>query len=288
MKAAKKLYISQPYLTQLIKRIEDRLGTPIIDRDKKPYALTQAGLLYYQYLENISYNKQQLNKKLAQYTHPNKEIIRIGILESLGTYLLPEILPDFLKKNPRVEIQLFENFPRESERNLLSGNIDCYIGQTPEAIDSSLDIVSNGGERYYVVISPSSPYYQKGKFILKSDDLNLKDLLQEPFVLSVPGSAIRHQVNGVFQRFHLEPRVVLESKNIITATSLAIHGMGLTISTASIIKRIGETPINLFPLSYDLINVTFFIATKAEKTKSQALKNLVEEFKKKNLQPIIR
>lgn len=238
VKAAKKLYISQPYLTQLIKRIEDRLGTPIIDRDKKPYALTQAGLLYYQYLENISYNKQQLNKKLAQYTQPNKEIIRIGILESLGTYLLPEILPDFLKKNPRVEIQLFENFPRESERNLLSGNIDCYIGQTPEAIDSSLDIVSNGGERYYVVISPSSPYYQEGKFILKPDDLNLKDLLQEPFVLSVPGSAIRHQVNGVFQRFHLEPRVVLESKNIITATSLAIHGMGLTISTASILSLI--------------------------------------------------
>src|SRR5699024_11137241 len=85
VKAAKKLYISQSYHTQLIKRIEDRLGTPIIDRDKKPYALTQAGLLYYQYLENISYNKQQLNKKLAQYTHPNKKIIRIGILESLDT-----------------------------------------------------------------------------------------------------------------------------------------------------------------------------------------------------------
>src|SRR5699024_4676177 len=98
-----------------------------------------------------------LNKKLAQYTHPNKEIIRIGILESLGTYLLPEILPDFLKKNPRVEIQLFENFPRESERNLLSGSIDSYIGQTQEAIDYNLDILSNRGERYYVVISHSSP-----------------------------------------------------------------------------------------------------------------------------------
>ena len=128
VKAAKKLYISQPYLTQLIKRIEDRLGTPIIDRDKKPYALTQAGLLYYQYLENISYNKQQLNKKIAQYTHPNKEIIKIGILESLGTYLLPEILPDFLKKNPRVEIQLFENFPRESERNYLGNKQIRSIG----------------------------------------------------------------------------------------------------------------------------------------------------------------
>lgn len=97
VKAAKKLYISQPYLTQLIKRIESHLGTPIINRDKKPYSLTQAGLLYYQCLENVSYDKQQLNKKIAKYTHPDKEIIKIGILESLGTYLLPEILPDFLK-----------------------------------------------------------------------------------------------------------------------------------------------------------------------------------------------
>lgn len=288
VKAAKKLYISQPYLTQLIKRIESSLGTPIINRDKKPYSLTQAGLLYYQYLENVSYNKQQLNKKLAEYIHPNKEIIKIGILESLGTYLLPEILPDFLRKNPQVDIQLFENFPRENEKNLLSGNIDCYIGQTPEAIDSSLDIESNGGEKYYIVISPASPYYQEGKFILNPNELELKKLLQEPFVLSVPGSAIRHQVNGIFQRFHLEPRVVLESKSVITATSLAIHGMGLTISTASIIKRIGETPINLFPLSHDLINVVFFIATRREKTKSKALKNLIKEFKTKNLQPIIR
>lgn len=281
VKAAKKLYISQPYLTQLIKRIESHLGTPIINRDKRPYSLTQAGLLYYQYLENVSYDKQQLNKKIAKYTHPNKEIIKIGILESLGTYLLPEILPDFLKQNPQVEIQLFENFPRENEKNLLSGNIDCYIGQTPEAIDSSLDIVSNGGEKYYIVISPASPYYQAGKFILDPHELDLKELLQEPFVLSVPGSAIRHQVNGVFQRFHLEPKVILESKSIITATSLAIHGMGLTISTASIIKRIGETPINLFPISHDLINVVFFIASRREKTKSKALKNLIREFKNK-------
>ena len=95
VKAAKKLYISQPYLTQLIKRIESHLGTPIINRDKKPYSLTQAGLLYYQYLENVSYDKQQLNKKLLNIHILIKEIIKIGIFRKLRTYLLPEILPDF-------------------------------------------------------------------------------------------------------------------------------------------------------------------------------------------------
>ena len=61
-KAARELYISQPYLTQLIKRIEKRLGTQIINRDHVPFSLTEAGMIYYKYLENISYNDQQLER----------------------------------------------------------------------------------------------------------------------------------------------------------------------------------------------------------------------------------
>ncbi|WP_436633930.1 LysR family transcriptional regulator substrate-binding protein, partial [Lactobacillus acidophilus] len=87
---------------------------------------------YYKYLENISYNDHQLELKLLPFTHPNKEIIKLGTLESLGTFILPQLLPLFLKQNPNIEIQLYENSPRENETNLINGNIDCYIGQTPE------------------------------------------------------------------------------------------------------------------------------------------------------------
>ncbi|BDR59876.1 LysR family transcriptional regulator [Lactobacillus xylocopicola] len=286
-RAAKELFISQPYLTQLIGRIERNLGVKIIERSKPPYTLTPAGLIYYHYLESISYDKQQLNRRLASYTNPKQQVIRIGILESLGTYLLPELLPQFLQNNPQVSIQLVEDFPRESEKRLLNGEIDCYIGQTPEAINSSLDVVINGGERYYVVISPASPYYQAGRFILDPGELNLRDLLQEPLVLSAAGSAVRHQVNGLFQRLRIEGNIVMESKSVITATNLAIHGIGLTISSASIIKRIAQTPINLFPLDSSILNLIFFIATRHSVETSPALQNLVTIFKHKNLQPKI-
>lgn len=287
VKAAKKLYISQPYLTQLIQRIESRLGAKIINRERNNYTLTQAGLIYYHYLERVSLEKQNLNRSLAAYTQPDKEIIKIGILESLGTYLLPEILPDFLKTHPQVEIQLYEAFPRINEKRLLDGEIDCYIGQTPEALNSNLKVFTNGGEKYYVVISPASKFYQEGKFILNPDDLNLKELLQEPVVLSAPGSAIRHQVNGLYQRFQLSENIVMESSSVITATNLAIHGVGLTISTASIIKRIGETPINLLPISRDLINLVFFISTRKDQKVSSALGDLIKSFEAKNLEPSI-
>lgn len=286
-RAAKKLHISQPYLTQLIKRIEKRLGTKILNRDEVPFSLTAAGLIYYQYLEKISYSNQELSKKLANYTHPGKKLIRIGILESLGTFLLPELLPPYLRQNPDVQIQLFEDLPRKSEMRLLNGRIDCYIGQTPEAIDSRLKVVTNGGEKYYVVISQYSPYFQRGKFILAPHSLDLKKVLQQPLVLSTPGSAIRHQVNGLFQRLRLKENVVLESSSIITATDLAIHGVGITISTASILKRLDELPINLLPLSSDLMRLEFFIATNKNGKMKPELEKLIQNFKNLNLEPDI-
>lgn len=170
-KAARELYISQPYLTPLIKRIEKKLGTKIINRDRVPFSLTEAGMIYYKYLENISYNDQQLERNLAPYTEPNKEIIKLGVLESLDSFLLPRLLPSFLQNNPNVEIQLFENSPRKNETNLLNGDVDCYIGQTPETISHDLNYLVKNGEQYYVVIPQNSHYFRSDKFILEADEL---------------------------------------------------------------------------------------------------------------------
>lgn len=286
-RAAKELYISQPYLTQLIGRIEKKIGTKIINRDERPYTLTPAGLVYYQYLERVSFEKQQLGSQLEVYTHPDQQVLKIGILESLGTYLLPEILPLFLKENPSVKVQLFEKLPQENEKSLLNGELDCYIGQTPAVLDASLDVVTSNPEQYYVVIPSTSPSYQAGRFILNFDELDLQKVLQEPLVLCSPESAIRHQVNGLFQNLDLKENIALETKSMITATNLAIHGVGITIAPASVIKRMEQLPLNLLPLEQELMGVSCFIATRSEE-KSPTLKNLITIFQKVHLPAKIR
>lgn len=286
-KAARELYISQPYLTQLIKRIEKRVGAKIINRDVQPFTLTEAGLIYYKYLETISYDGLQLERQLAQFSHPEKEIIRIGILESLGSYLLPAILSSFLQKHPNAEIQLFEAFPRKTEKRLLNEEIDCYIGQTPDAISRGLDFYTNGGEQYYIVIPSNSKYFQPNKFILEPDELDIKELLSQPLVLSQPESAIRHQINGLLQKFHVKPHIVMESNSVITVANLAVNGIGLTISSASILKRLRHQPINLLPLDRSLIMIKFFIAVKQGRKHSQALQDLIKTFQQIKLEPSI-
>lgn len=285
--AARELYISQPYLTQLIKRIEKRVGAKIINRDAQPFTLTEAGLIFYKYLENVSYNDQQLERQLAQFSHPEKEVIRIGILESLGSYLLPEILPPFLKKHPNAEIQLFEAFPRKTEKRLLNEEIDCYIGQTPDAIARGLDFFINGGEQYYIVIPSNSKYFQTDKFILEPDEFDIKELLMQPLVLSQPESAIRHQVNGLLQKFHVKPNIVMESNSVITVANLAVNGIGLTISSASILKRLRHQPVNLLPLDRKLMMIKFFIAVKQGRKHSKAVQDLIKTFQEIKLEQTI-
>ena len=286
-RAASELYISQPYLTQLIKRIEHKLGTEIINRETIPFTLTEAGVIYYNYLETKISNKQKLAEQLIPYASPNKELIRIGVLESLGTFLLPELLPHFMFTHPNIKIQLSENFPRVSEAHLLHEQIDCYLGQTPESLNQGLDFYVNGGENYFVIISPRSKYFKKGRFILEPNEYDIKDILQEPFVVSSSNSAIRHQVNGAFQKFHIKPNIILESSSIITATNLAIKGVGLTISAASIIKRMAQTPINLLPVDHNLIQIKYFIAVKHGQKINPGLQNLISAFKKLKIEPNI-
>ena len=106
-------------------------------------------------------------------------------------------------------------------------------------------------------------------------------------VLSSSESAIRHQVNGLFQKFHIKPNIVLESKSIVTTTELALRGVGLTISSASILSKMRQTPINLLPIDENLIYIQFFIATQTNKELSPTLQRLITCFKKLNLKSSI-
>lgn len=260
------------------------MGAKIIDRDHNPFVLTEAGQVYYHYLENISSQKHYLNEQLQRLTDTDNEIIRIAILESLGTFLLPKILPSFLQTHPHVKIQISENFPYKSEEELLNDQVDCYMGQTPETLSQGLKAHVNGGEIYYIVIPQNSKFYLPDQFILDRNQYKLEELLQEPFILSSPDSAIRHQVNGLFQAYKIVPKIRMVTNSVITAANLAINGIGLTISSASILKRIEQHPINLYPLDPQIMRIKFFIATKKGKELTPALKDLIDTFQKVSLQ----
>lgn len=277
-KAAQSLYVSQSYLTQTIKKIELELRVDIINRKASPLQLTQAGLAYYNHLMQIEAQQETFKQEISQFYTDTKPVIRIGILSNLGTYLLPLFLPQFLKHYPEVRIELHESIPRESEHKLLLGEIDFFIGQNSEVVAPNVVTHNCGMHHYYMVIPQSCPYYQKKRLMVSANDVALKDLLQQPLILTRKGSAIRRQVDYLLDKYSIDPYTILETDNIFTAIELAKNNLGLTIFPENLEIKQGKQAYNLYPLPEDLIAIRYFIAHHATKTLSTCDKQLIRFF----------
>ncbi|WP_332407297.1 LysR family transcriptional regulator [Lactococcus laudensis] len=264
-KAAKDLYVSQPHLTQTIKRIESHLGAQIINREITPLQLTAAGKLYYQYLVAAENKKEQFRQQFFQYTNPGKKVIHLGVLSSLGSFLLPIFLPDFIKAYPDVTVELHEDLPERNESKLLNGSIDFFIGQNPETISPNLKTIHFGKHGYYALIPECSAFYQPQQFLLSDECIPMKTLLSEPLVLTKHGSAIRRQVDYLLQKYKIQPNIVLETNNIFTAVNLAKANAGVTFFAESIKVFDNHRPFNIYKLPLDLLSLDYFISYDTKK-----------------------
>lgn len=279
-KAAQNLYISQSYLTQTIKKIENELGIEIINRQTTPLQLTEAGKIYYDYLASLVDKQDSFRKKIQKYTNTDYTVIQIGVLPSLGTYLLPLFLPDFLQKYPNIKIELHEYIPKNSEEKTESKILDFYIGQNSETISHNLISHTCGKHCYYALIPESSKLHQKDPSIMECNHKFMKNLLQEKLILTSHGSAIRQQIEYLIQKYKIQPNIMLESSNIFTLVELAKKGLGVTFipESVNICKKTNDEEYNLIPLPLELISLSYFIAYSANKTLSIIEKELINLF----------
>lgn len=277
-KAAKDLYISQPYLTQTIKKIEKELETEIINRKSPQLQLTEAGKVYYQYLEATEDEINHLKKSLSKYTATIHSTIQIGILPSLATYLLPIFLPSFIEENPETSLSIEEDLPKLNELKTTNQELDFYIGQNPESVCPSLITHECGYQTYYAVIPQSSDLYQPDALILKKGTIPMDHLLAQKLVLTTSGSAIRRQIDRLLHRYKITPTIVLESSNIYTVAELAKNNSGVAFVPEGLIHPSKDAEYNLYPLSTDLISLEYFIAYSANKTLSSTEQAFVNSF----------
>ncbi|AKE59411.1 LysR family transcriptional regulator [Citrobacter amalonaticus Y19] len=277
-KAAEFLNISQPYLTQVIKRIENELNCQIINRSKLPYRLTEPGKIYYDYLSSLEAVYVNMRRKITTITDTDKTAIKIGILASIGTYLIPLFLPKFLAIYPECQIELVEDIPGNNEQRLLKSEVDFWIGQNSSSIAPALCAVSWGKHRYYAVIPRSCELYQKDTATIAQGSIAMEDLLRQRLVLTSKGSAIRMQVDHLLGIYKIKANIILESSEIDTVKNLAMADVGLTFVPESLALEPCPAKYNIYELPIDQLNLDYFIAHSRKRGLSAIDKGLLDAF----------
>lgn len=277
-KAAKSLYISQPYLTQVIKRIESQLNCELINRSKLPYRLTEQGKIYYQYLTSLENNYSKLLREISDASDKDNKVIKIGVLPSLGTYLLPLFLPEFLSIHPDCKIELSEDIPEKNEKLAQNGELDFWIGQNSRNISPNLKSISWGKHRYYAIIPRCCDLYQKNVAIIPEGEIDITKLLCQKLLLTCKGSAIRKQIDQLLSVYKVEPQIILESNEINTIQKLAMNNLGLTFIPESIAVKECPSKYNLYQMPIDELNLDYFIAYQSERKLTGMDKDLLDAF----------
>jgi len=232
-RAAEKLYIAQPYLSQFIQKIEKEIGVKLFDRSCTPLKLTYAGEQFAKKARQILQLDSNLSQEMKDFTEEESGQISLGISPVRGAYILPIVLPAFRKRYPQVEISLYEGTSANLENWMNKGVTDLTILSLPIKSDEFTHEVLLQ-EKFLIIVPPMHYLAQRPGSNDDPPPLKLSELEGEPFILLQKGQALRSIADTLFVQAGYRPHIVLETRNYETAHALASIGMGLTFSTMTV------------------------------------------------------
>lgn len=256
-KAAKKLFISQPSLSQYINRLEVSLGITLFDRSVSPLELTYEGQLYIETIMKIKNLLKELKKKYDDIADLKMGKINIGLTSSKALNPLPQILVEFKTKYPSVELTITEAASSELEDLLVKGLVDICLLNLPIQ-NKNIEYEEIKTERI-LLAAPPNFNIESNKSTKEFPKIDLKLLEKESFILLKPEQRIRQIANNIFKEAGFKPKILLETRSIETSLSLTAAGMGFSlvpessISLAGFMQQPNYYTIGDEPLSWSLV-----------------------------------
>ncbi|MED3497859.1 LysR family transcriptional regulator [Brevibacillus agri] len=237
-RAANRLHLAQPSLSQQIAKLEKILGVSLFHRLPQHVELTDAGQRFVQVAQTLVDMSEGLEREMRAYAVGESGRLLVGSLPITGAYVLPRVLPTFTKQFPGVELQLMEETSSHLEQLLVRGKIDVSLLTMPIS-DPSLAIIPAINEEIFLAVPPQHPLAGK-------KEVDLADIADQPFILLKEGQGFRTISLRLCEQAGFRPRIVFESTNIQTVQSLVAAGMGLSFAP----KMITLAPGTLEPPVY--------------------------------------
>ncbi|NPA13441.1 MAG: LysR family transcriptional regulator [Aquificae bacterium] len=206
-KAAELLFLSQPTITLQIKKIENYLGITLFRRDKKGVFLTPEGEIFYRYASRILEDYNLMEEGLSNLKENLQKSLRIGASTTIGDFLLPEILADFIKGKEDIKVNLFVGNSKEIEEGIQSKIF--YIGLIED------EVFSNKYEKVEFFHDEIILIASKDMYI--PDEIEAEELAKYRFIFREQGSGTRNIVEKKLETkgVRLKPDVEISSSKAI-------------------------------------------------------------------------
>ena len=276
--AAKRLYISQPSLSQSVKSLEQQLGVELLHRTTNEMSFTYAGEEFVDTARKILDLRNRYIAKINDMNHLQAGKLTIGVPNYRGAIILPQTLPLFSQKFPKVIVAVVEANSSSLEEMAAKGRTDVSILQLPiSSKQLAYEHITN--EKLLLAAPPNHPFCQD--HLVRPQDfsclptISISNLQKEPFILLKYGHRMRQTCDKLFKYANITPNIGLEVNNLLTAQQLVAHNFGFTFiaETAAKFSNQGSSPV-YFRLSDIDIQWSLVVAYR----KSSYISNIMREY----------
>lgn len=279
-KAAEKLFIAQPSLSQIINRIESRVKHKLFIRSSSGLKLTSEGEKFIQLAEQMLELKTELDLELRDIASSEFGRISVGIPAFWGAYIMPPVLTEFHRKYKNVEVVMNEATSSLLETMIIKEDIDVAIMTLPIFFDDEIQYTELFDEEILVAVSPENELSKKGVSLdgEKHQILDPQLLRDQPFLSFPLGGRLRDTSNEFFKEYDFDPKIVAHVMNIGTAKRLVACNLGVAFLPETA-EKLYNTPPNpvYFSLGEGVLSKwTVVVAYKNRKYLSSLTENFVK------------
>lgn len=218
-RAAAALHVSQPALSQLVKQLEEELGTQLFDRTGRTTRLTDTGTAYLQYVRRASQELRDATRAIHDVNDLSRGSLRFAVTPTFTTYLVGPLVEAFHSRYPNITLTVREISQESIEELLLAGELDVGIA-FGEVNCPDIDTLPLLDETLALVVNTGHP-------LAKKESVDVQTLNTASLVLLSKAFATREQIDSYCRKHGIHPKVMMEANalgavtEIVRRTSLA-------------------------------------------------------------------
>ena len=230
-KAAERCFVSQPTLSAQVRKLEEYLGVPLVERQPKRVALTPTGEKVVRRARVLLQEADAIVELARNDRDPLAGPLKLGLIPTVGPYLLPHVAGRLRKELPRLKLMLYEYQTEPLLEKLRGGEIDVGIIALPVALDG-LESAELYDEPFTLAVPASHA-------LADHERIKVDDLRGETLLLLEDGHCLRDQALEVCSRIRVNEAQDYRATSLETLRQMVAAGHGITLLP----ELAAETPV---------------------------------------------
>jgi DNA-binding transcriptional LysR family regulator len=268
-RAAARVLVAQPALSQQIAKLEAEVGLPLVDRTTRRVAMTEAGERLVAHARRVLKQVDVAREDLADLAGLRTGRLTIGASQTVGALDLSGLLAEFHRRSPAVDLAVREDLSVSLARALNADELDVGFitgGDGPAVEGLDLHLLST---EELVAVLPS------GHELTRRPALRVADLAAQRLVTFRDGAAIRRRLIEAAGRAGFAPRIAFETNEVSRMRGLVAAGLGIAVLPRSDAEQPGVA-IEAVPFDEPNFGHTVYMAFRAGRRHSPAAQAFID------------